>query len=265
MRRIACEGGHPVKFSCFVIGEDALTLHCSDMLLSRGHQIHGLVSQNPELSRWANERNVALIPPDGDLEATLEARPVDYLFSIANLQLLPKKLVAMARAGAINFHNGPLPRYAGIHATSWALMNRERTHGITWRLISDVVDGGKILKQRLIEVDEGETAFSLNAKCFEAGIETFAELIEELSQGTLQPREQDVSRGSYFGMWQRPEGAGIVSWSTPAAQISALVRALDFGPYPNAIGRSKVAIGSEFMVCREVEVLARTNGSSPGT
>src|SRR5206468_1997552 len=86
-----------------------------------------------------------------------------------------------------------------------------------------------------------------------------------LSQGTLQHREQDVSKRCYFGMWQRPEGAGIVSWSSTAAQISALVRALDFGPYPNALGRSKVAIGDEFMVCPEVEVLGRTNGAVPGT
>src|SRR5207302_10137210 len=50
--------------------------------------------------------------------------------------------------------------------------------------VGDVVDGGGILKQQPVEITEGETAFSLNTKCFAAGIETFPELIDELSNGT---------------------------------------------------------------------------------
>src|SRR5437763_15291350 len=164
----------PTEVSCFIIGDDTLTIQCADILLNRGHQIFGLVSENPEIGRWANKHEVMLIDPQSDLQSALGERSFDYLFSIANLRLLPKELVALPRAGTINFHDGPLPQYAGIHATSWALLRGERTHGISWHFISDVVDGGKIIKQRLVNVSERETAFSLNAKCFEAGIETFS-------------------------------------------------------------------------------------------
>ncbi|PYV73025.1 MAG: hypothetical protein DMG96_24415, partial [Acidobacteria bacterium] len=146
------------NFSCFIIGEDPITVQCGDMLLSRGHVIRGVVSEKSEVARWAKARGVRSIDAGGDLKAILEEHPFDYLFSIANMRLLSHELVSLPRAGAINFHDGPLPQYAGIHTTSWALINRERTYGITWHFINNVVDGGKILKQRMVQITEGETA-----------------------------------------------------------------------------------------------------------
>ena len=43
-------------------------------------------------------------------------------------------VLAKARLGGINFHDGPLPRYAGLYVTAWALMNRETSHGVTWHV-----------------------------------------------------------------------------------------------------------------------------------
>jgi len=253
------------NFSCFIIGEDPITVQCGDMLLSRGHVIRGVVSEKSEVARWAKARGVRSIDAGGDLKAILEEHPFDYLFSIANMRLLSHELVSLPRAGAINFHDGPLPQYAGIHTTSWALINRERKYGITWHFINNVVDGGKILKQRMVQITEGETAHSLKSKCVEAGIEAFGELIEELAQGTHEALEQDFSKRKYFGMWERPKAAGIISWHQSAEEISAIGRALDLGTYPNAIGRAKMALGTGFVLCPELEVLGNGNGSPPGT
>jgi len=35
------------NFSCFIIGEDPITVQCGDMLLNRGHVIRGVVSETP--------------------------------------------------------------------------------------------------------------------------------------------------------------------------------------------------------------------------
>ena len=42
------------------------------------------------------------------------------------------------------------------------------------------LDAGDIFKQSLFEVDDAETAFTLNAKCYDAAIRSFAELIDEI-------------------------------------------------------------------------------------
>ena len=46
----------------------------------------------------------------------------------------------LARQGAVNFHDGPLPAYAGLNAPVWAILNREATHGITWHLIEGGIE-----------------------------------------------------------------------------------------------------------------------------
>src|SRR6266581_2309670 len=253
------------SFSCFVIGDGSLTLQCLNILLGEGHEVRGIITSNPEIKSWAKATGVPQIDYSTNLAAVIGQRPFDYLFSIVNMRLLPAEIVALPRRGAINFHDGPLPRYAGVHATSWAILNDEARHGITWHFIGDRVDGGSILKQREIEIAPDETAFSLNAKCFEAGIESFAELMNVLRSGTVRACEQDLSQRTYFGMFRRPPAACVVSWQKNAAEISALVRATEFGPYPNAMGRAKIQIGGEFFLCPEVEVLSGRGHAQPGS
>src|SRR5437773_76866 len=185
--------GHS-QFSCLVIGEGALTVQCSDILISRGHEVTAIVTSNPEIIQWARERSVRLLDPAEDVVAAFKGRAFDYLFSIANMRMLSKETVALPQRSTINFHDGPLPRYAGVHATSWALIHNERSHAVSWHEISDLVDGGRILKQQSVPIANDETAYSLNTKCFEAGMQSFAELVGSLTAapgGTVTAIEAD--------------------------------------------------------------------------
>ena len=78
---------------------------------------------------------------------TLAASDVafDWLFSIANLEMIPESVLARAKAGAVNFHDGPLPRYAGLNAPVWAILAGETAHGITWHMIEGGIDEGDVL------------------------------------------------------------------------------------------------------------------------
>ncbi|OLC94173.1 MAG: hypothetical protein AUH86_15110 [Acidobacteria bacterium 13_1_40CM_4_58_4] len=191
------------RFRCFIIGDGSLTIRCADILQKEGHEIRGIITSNPDVKSWASANGSPHLDYSPDVLAAMREEPFDYLFSIVNIRLLPGEMVALPRRGAINFHDGPLPRYAGVHATSWALMNRERTHGVTWHFIGDIIDGGQILKQHHFQVSENETAYSLNMMCFEAGAQTFSALVRELAGGTARPREQDLRHRNYLGMWGR--------------------------------------------------------------
>ena len=50
---------------------------------------------------------------------------------------------------AINFHDGPLPGYAGLNVTTWALLAGEREHAVTWHLMTADVDAGEIVATRV--------------------------------------------------------------------------------------------------------------------
>jgi len=253
------------SFSCFVIGDGSLTLQCLNILLGEGHEVRGIITSNPEIKSWAKATGVPQIDYSTNLAAVIGQRPFDYLFSIVNMRLLPAEIVALPRRGAINFHDGPLPRYAGVHATSWALMNGERTHGVTWHLINDVVDGGPILKQELLEISKTETAYSLNVLCFEAGARTFPEVVRALANGNTAPRAQDLSQRSYYGMYQRPAAASVISWELPGRETVNFIRAFEFGSVANPLGRAKVWLKGELFLCAAASSDEASTDFQPGT
>ena len=253
------------RFSCFIIGDGSLTIRCADILQKEGHEIRGIITSNRDVKFWASANGSPHLDYSLDVLAAMREQPFDYLFSIVNMRLLPGEMVALPRRGAINFHDGPLPRYAGVNATSWALMNRERTHGVTWHFIGAIIDGGQILKQDHFQVSENETAYSLNMMCFEAGAQAFSALVWELAEGTARPREQDLRHRNYRGMYERPPAACVISWQNGADEIAAFIRALEFGPIANPFGRAKVFLNGEFFLCPEALVDEVQAGELSGT
>ncbi len=254
------------KFSCFILGEGTLPIQCAQILVDHEHTIYGIISSNQPVIDWARRREIPYIDPqDKDIVTFLSQRPFDYLFSIANQYILPKLVLELPRRCAINYHNAPLPRYAGSYATSWAIMQGERVHGVTWHAMTELVDAGDIFKQYLFEVDEGETALTLDAKCYDAALSSFAELIDDISCDHVSARIQNLSERTFFFRNKRPSSGCMLSWNRSARDIGAFVRALDFGPYSNPMGLPKLAIGKDFIIVSEVEVLNSMSAVPPGT
>ncbi|HEU4829902.1 MAG TPA: AMP-binding protein, partial [Gemmatimonadales bacterium] len=255
----------PFQRSFWIIGETTLAIRCADALVERGQVVRGLITAHGLAAEWARERGIAVVPFAQALSA-LSATPYDYLLSIVNSRILGADILATPALGAINYHDGPLPRYAGMHSTSWAILNEETTHGVTWHNVVELVDAGPIYRQRIVSVDPDETALSLNAKSYEAALESFLELAEDIGAGRLEGREQDLAQRTCYAHLERPPAAGLIDWTRPASAVSALVRALDFGvAYPNPLGRAKVRCGSTIYLCGRVRRTDRPAPASPGT
>jgi polyketide synthase PksN len=105
-------------------------------------------------------------------------------------------------------------------------MQGERVHGVTWHAMTELVDGGDIFKQSLFEIDDGETAFTLNAKCYDATIGTFAELIDDIAYDRVSARKQDLDERTFFSRDKRPSSGCILSWNRSHA-----ISVLSCGPW----------------------------------
>lgn len=251
-------------FSCYLIGADTLLIECGEVLLAKGHEIKGVITAAPRISQWAHNKEIQVIAYQKGYGEALKSQDFDYLFSITHLAIIKDDVLALPKKGAINFHDGPLPAYAGLNTPAWALMNAEEQYGISWHQITPGVDEGDILKQSMFDVAADETSLSINTKCFAAALESFPVLVDELVSGTTSPVSQDLSKRSYFGKFDRPEADGLLQWRKPAAELEALVRALDFGDYPNLLVMPKVRIkGGIFGVSAAVAGEVDT-GASPG-
>lgn len=248
-----------------VVGGTTLPTRCAQLLQEHGHVVSVLVTDDPETVRTSAEVGVEKVVPLHRLREALSDEPVDYLLSINNLSLIEEDLLAAPERGAINFHDGPLPAYAGLNAPSWGILEGARTWGITWHLMTRMVDGGPILLNEPVEITSDDTAVTLNVKCFEAALRSFPRLVAALSDGRLEPREQDLTLRSYFGGDRRPPAVGVLRWSQPADRLRALVRALDYGVYPNRLGTAKLLLEDNAFAVRELEVLHTRSSDRPGT
>ena len=234
-------------FSSVLIGNESLLIQCGDILRAEGHQISAVVTRNPDVAKWASGHGLPVTAPGADLANRLP-QTFDWLLSIANLDIIPADVLALPQKGAVNFHDGPLPAYAGLNAPVWALANGEAQHGITWHMIEGGVDEGDILVQRHFDIGANDTALTLNTRCYEAAIDSFPELVAALSTGTPDRQPQDLSQRSYFGLRHRPTAAARLDFTKPAATLHALVRALDHGDYWNPLYCPKIEVAGTLLL-----------------
>ena len=241
-------------FSSYLMGAESLLVQCAEILLQRGHTVRGVISDNADIAAWARSRSIPVLSPGKGLAERI-TEDFDWFFSIANLRIIPDAVLAKARQGGVNFHDGPLPRYAGLNAPNWALLNGESQHGVSWHRIEGGVDEGRLLAQRFFDIAPGATALELNTRCYEAAIESFPEVLDRIEGGTAGGEEQDLSQRTYFGKHDRPEALALVDWSADADAAVRLVRALDYGAnYPNPLHLAKVVTqDGEVLVVRAAE------------
>ncbi|PSB58350.1 amino acid adenylation domain-containing protein [Chamaesiphon polymorphus] len=260
------------KFSCFLIGRVSFVFPCARYLLASGHHILGMITTDKSLAQsltvgddWADLDIIPQVEIATNLLDVLKQQPFDYLFSISNSIILSEDILRLPRLGTINCHDGPLPKYGGMNAPTWAIIDRAKTHGITWHQVTSQIDGGDILKQVSFEIEASETGATINSKCYELIIASFPELVDELAHGKISPIAQNLQERSYFYLSQKPSPGCILNWQQSARKIDAIIRALNYGNYENLLGLPKLAIANEIFVVDRSEILDRPSQLPPGT
>ena len=250
--------------SAVFIGNESLLIQCATLWRDTGGGIAAIVTRSPEIARWATEAGHSVIASDGDLATELSALEFDWLLSVANLDMLGDAVLRLPARGAVNFHDGPLPRYAGLNAPVWARIAQEPRHGITWHMIETGADTGDILVQRMFDISRTDTALTLNTKCYAAAIDSFPEVVQALADGLPARRAQDMTLRSYFGRAHMPAGAGRLDFRRDAQEVVALVRALDHGDYFNPITAPKIVAGGRVLVVGGAELAESAGHGEPG-
>ena len=243
------------------VGEGALIVPCASACQDRGLAIAAIVSAEPSVVAWARQQEIRVAPFER-LAATLEEVGCDVLFSVVNLEVLPASTLALASEMAVNFHDGPLPQYAGLNVTTWAIMAGETEHAVTWHTMTAGVDQGEILAEQSIAIAQGETAFSLNAKCFDAGIASFTTLLDAWRGGTLSPRPQGPGERGLYRKHHRPAAACVIDFQQSADLVARFVAALDFGAWANPKGWPRVVVGDAVLSPKSARI-APISGDSP--
>jgi natural product biosynthesis luciferase-like monooxygenase protein len=247
--------------SCFVVGDGVMPLSCLEILLKKGWQVLGVYSTDSSLQAWAEEHEIPHTNVRSVFQEQLLNSNYDYLFSINNVRwIIPSEVLKRARKFTINYHDSPLPKYAGLYATSWAILNGESEHAVTWHEVTSEIDAGRIFKQEKVQILADDTVFALNARCFGAAVNSFEEMILELASNRVELSIQDLSQRNYFGLIDRPAASSLLAFDVSSQAVCNLVRALQFGPTRNQLGVPKLWLPGGVVVVESARAIAIARG-----
>jgi methionyl-tRNA formyltransferase len=134
-------------------------------------------------------------------------------------------------APAFGLHASLLPAYSGGAPLVWAMINGERSTGITLFQMASGVDDGPIAGRRETEIGLGDTIKSLYERIEILGEDLLLEFLSKYSSGELALAPQDESQRTTYP--QRSPADGSIDWNWAGNRIYDFIRA-QTRPYPGA-------------------------------
>lgn len=166
--------------------------------------------------------------PEG--AAALEAWAPELMVSAAFGQLLSQRNLDVPKYGCINVHGSLLPKYRGAAPIQWAIINGERTTGVTTMLTELGLDSGDILMQASIQIQPNETAGELYERLSMLGAALLIKTIRALEKGTLTRTKQNEAESTRCAMLKKEDGR--IDWNWPSQRVHDRVRGTS--PWPGA-------------------------------
>jgi len=167
---------------------------------------------------------------DAATQAFLSKYRPDAIVVVAYGHLIPPWMIDLPGLGCINLHASLLPKYRGAAPIAWALIQGERTTGVTTMKIDSGLDTGDILLIRETGIRDDDTAKTLSSRLSIIGAELMVETLGRLERGEIVPLPQDHSQATLAPRLKKEDGR--IDWSLTAEETARRVRGLQ--PWPGA-------------------------------
>lgn len=161
----------------------------------------------------------------------IERTAPDLMVVTACGYIIPKNILELPKYGCINEHASILPAYRGAAPIQWALLDGQKTTGISIMQMNEGLDTGDVLSVKEVAIAEDETTGSLFGKLSAVGAELLVETIKEIEAGTaVRTPQPEQSTTSYARMLRKSDG--LIDWKRSAEEIERFIRGMD--PWPGA-------------------------------
>ena len=149
----------------------------------------------------------------------------DVICVVAYGKILPKDLLDIPKYGSINVHGSLLPKYRGAAPIQWAVLNGDKTTGITTMFMNEGMDTGDMILKEEVEIGDDETTGELWARLSQVGAKLLVQTLKLIESGNA-PREKQGDDFTLAPMLNK-EMAKIDWENKSAEEIKNLVRGLN--------------------------------------
>ena len=221
-----------------------------DELIKNGYNVVGVVTVADKASgrglkinesavkKYAVEHNIPVLQPvslkDPEFLDALKAWKAD-LFVVVAFRMLPKVVWEMPKLGTFNLHAALLPQYRGAAPINWAVINGDKTTGVTTFMIDEGMDTGGIMYRYDCKIGPDETVGEVHDKLMEMGSKLVVNTVEAIIENNVEFRPQkSFIQGSEI-LHPAPKITRElchIDWNGKVKDIYNLIRGLS--PYPAA-------------------------------
>ena len=169
-----------------------------------------------------------------ECEPELDDFQPDVLFVVGLSQIVPEKMLSIARKANVGFHPTALPLGRGRAAIAWLIL-QQTSGAATFFSLRAGIDDGPIFVQEAYSVCEADDAADVEAKILQAEERGLDRWLPRLQAGELFANEQDHTLASWYG--RRTPEDGEINWRAPRLEVLRLIRA-SAPPHPGAFSYS---------------------------
>lgn len=117
---------------------------------------------------------------DREIIAALRARNVDLICLAGYMRILSNEFIAAYRGRILNIHPSLLPLFSGLEPQKQALEHRVKTSGCTVHFVDETMDGGPIIAQSEVPVNDDDTVESLAARILVEEHKLYPEAVKQV-------------------------------------------------------------------------------------
>lgn len=227
-------------------GSDDLAKVNLQALIGSSHQVAGCVTQ-PDRPKGRNLQLTSAVTKDLALKNSIPVfQPLDlndpsFLEHMRSLEpdlfvviaygrILPEALLSIPKKFSINLHTSLLPKYRGAAPIQWAILEGDEQTGISIIKISPKLDEGDVIGQKIIMIDEEDTAISLKEKMQKESPFFLLDTLRKIEGDQISLFRQDPAKATVAPKLTKE--MGHIDWTREAFTIHNYVRGLV--PWPNA-------------------------------
>ncbi len=150
------------------------------------------------VKEYAIQKNLKVFQPEKisnntEFKEEIKNLNPDLVCVVSYGVILPKSFLNIPKLGCINVHPSMLPKYRGSAPIQWAVLNGDKTTGVTIMYLNEQMDAGDIINQKEVEIGSDETSGELWNRLSKIGADLLLHTVKEIEEGTAkrisQPEE----------------------------------------------------------------------------
>ena len=186
----------------------------------------GLVTQGTAVKFFVKDRGVKIYQPQNinapEAAHFLKGLSADLFIVIAYGHILSEQVLGIPKIFSLNIHASLLPKYRGAAPINWALINGEKTTGVTVIRMVPEMDAGPLLLQKEVEIAATDTALTLEEKLSGEAAVILRESLRLIENKNYQFSPQDAGQASFAPKLKKQDG--LISWEKSAQEVYNFIR-----------------------------------------